>query len=73
MGRPVAALSLVLAPAGAMVLPQPLAAQAPQTDIDRAVAALRGITTLRANFVQTDRTGQSVSGVLTLKRPGKVR
>ena len=73
MGRPVAALSLVLAPAGAVILPQPLAAQAPQTDIDRAVAALRGITTLRANFVQTDRTGQSVSGVLTLKRPGKVR
>jgi outer membrane lipoprotein-sorting protein len=41
--------------------------------LDEAVAALRGITTLQANFVQIDRSGQSVSGVLTLKRPGRIR
>jgi outer membrane lipoprotein-sorting protein len=43
------------------------------TDLDRAVAALRGITTLQADFTQTDRTGQRVSGTLTLKRPGRIR
>ena len=41
--------------------------------MDRAVAALRGISTLRADFVQPDRSGQRLSGVLTLKRPGKIR
>ena len=38
-----------------------------------AVSALRGIGSLRANFSQIDSTGQSVTGVLTLKRPGKFR
>ncbi|MCX7284672.1 MAG: outer membrane lipoprotein carrier protein LolA [Novosphingobium sp.] len=55
------------------MLAMPATAQAQASDIDRAVAALRGITTLRANFVQTDRSGQTVSGVLTMKRPGKIR
>lgn len=74
MGRPLAALSLVLATTGAVIAPvASVSAQAPSSDITRAVAALRGITTLRANFVQTDRSGQSTSGVLTLKRPGKIR
>ncbi len=74
LGRPVAALSLALGTAGAVIAPvASVSAQAPSSDITRAVAALRGITTLRANFVQTDRSGQSTSGVLTLKRPGKIR
>ena len=55
----------------------PLQAQAPaqpqQGDLARAVAAVRAITTMRADFTQTDRNGQRVSGVLTLKRPGKIR
>ena len=34
---------------------------------------MRGITTLRADFTQTDRNGQRVNGVLTLKRPGRIR
>ncbi|ABD27624.1 outer membrane lipoprotein carrier protein LolA [Novosphingobium aromaticivorans DSM 12444] len=72
---PVAALSLALGTTGAVIAPlAPLAAQAsPSSDVDRAVTALRSVSTLRANFVQTDRSGQSVSGVLTLKRPGKIR
>ena len=73
MGRPLAALSLVLGTAGAVIAPVSVAAQAPSPDIDRAVAALRAITTLKANFVQTDRSGQNISGVLTMKRPGKIR
>ena len=56
---------------------QPALAQAPASpnagSIDQAVAALRGISTMRADFIQTDRNGQRVSGVMTLKRPGRIR
>ncbi|HEX7711827.1 MAG TPA: outer membrane lipoprotein carrier protein LolA [Sphingomonadaceae bacterium] len=67
--------------AGALTFALPLgfsapafsAAAATNPQLDRAVAALRGITTLQADFVQTDRNGQRVKGVLTLKQPGKIR
>jgi outer membrane lipoprotein-sorting protein len=49
------------------------AAPALANDLDQAVTALRAIHTLRADFVQTDRNGQRVTGVLTLKAPGKIR
>lgn len=42
-------------------------------DLDRAVSALRAISTMQADFSQTDREGQTASGVMTLKRPGKIR
>jgi outer membrane lipoprotein-sorting protein len=42
-------------------------------DITQAVAALRAIDTLRADFIQTDANGGRVTGVLTMKRPGKIR
>ncbi|MBX7514210.1 outer membrane lipoprotein carrier protein LolA [Qipengyuania sp. GH38] len=58
-------------PASFLAAPAPVEAAA--GDLDRAVDALRGISTMKANFVQTDRNGQSVSGVMTLKRPGKIR
>ncbi len=48
-------------------------ATAASPQLDEAVVALRGISTLRADFSQTDRNGQRVNGVLTLKRPGKIR
>lgn len=64
-----AALSLVAATPAMAAATANSAAQ-----IDQAVAALRGIETLRANFVQrSDATGQQVTGVLSLKRPGKIR
>ncbi len=49
------------------------AAPAAASQLAEAVAALRAISTMRANFTQTDRNGQRVSGVLTLKRPGRMR
>ncbi|OYX61276.1 MAG: cell envelope biogenesis protein LolA [Novosphingobium sp. 32-60-15] len=73
MGRPLVALLLVLGTAGAVIAPGAVSAQATSPEIDRAVAALRGISTLKANFVQTDRSGQNTSGALTMKRPGKIR
>jgi outer membrane lipoprotein-sorting protein len=54
--------------------PTPLAAQdAPSGDLANAVTALRAISTMRADFVQTGRGGQRIKGVLSLKRPGKIR
>ncbi|WP_374407679.1 outer membrane lipoprotein carrier protein LolA [Pelagerythrobacter sp.] len=69
-----------LAIAGALAIAAPAALLAPaapvaaaEGDLDRAVAALRGISTMKADFTQTDRKGQTVSGEMTLKRPGKIR
>ncbi len=50
----------------------PAAAQA-NGDLAKAVEALRGITTMQANFTQTGRNGSRVTGVMTLKRPGRIR
>ncbi len=41
--------------------------------LSEVVGALRAISTLKADFTQTDRNGQRVSGQLTLKQPGKIR
>ena len=70
---PLLALGLAVAvPAASVLTPAPAAAQAGST-VDRAAAALRGISTMTADFTQTDRNGQTVRGVLSLKRPGKIR
>lgn len=59
-------------PAAMLAVPAaPVAAQS--GPLDDAVAALRGISTMKADFTQTDRKGQTLSGVLTLKRPGRIR
>ena len=57
--------AVILAPAA------PVAAA--QSQLDNAVSAIRGISTMKADFVQTDRQGRAVSGTMTLKRPGKIR
>lgn len=51
----------------------PVQAQTSAADLDRVVSALRGISTMRADFTQTDRQGNVARGVMTLKRPGKIR
>jgi outer membrane lipoprotein-sorting protein len=51
----------------------PAAAISNDEELDQVVAALRGISTMRADFTQTDRNGKTVRGVLTIKRPGKIR
>lgn len=52
----------------------PTTAAVAQADrLDNVVRALRSITTMKADFVQTDRSGQSVRGELTLKNPGRIR
>jgi outer membrane lipoprotein-sorting protein len=73
LGLGAGALALGLAPAlPASLAPAPLAAQS-SSQLDAAVGALRAIATLRADFTQTDRAGNVAAGVMTLKRPGKIR
>lgn len=70
---PLMALGLAVAvPAGVALTAAPAAAQA-NNAVNQAAAALRAISTMRADFTQTDRSGQTVRGVLSLKRPGKIR
>jgi outer membrane lipoprotein-sorting protein len=64
--------ALALGIPAAIILPTaPAAAQ--DDRIDQAVTALRAITTMRADFSQTDRSGQVARGVLTWKSPGRIR
>lgn len=65
--------ALALAVPAALVVPAACAAAAANPQLDQVVGALRAIGTMRADFVQTDRNGQRVKGVLTLKQPGKAR
>jgi len=73
LSRPVMAGLLAVALPAALVAPAIPAAAASDARLDQAVGALRAIGTMRADFVQTDRNGQSVTGVMTLKQPGKIR
>jgi outer membrane lipoprotein-sorting protein len=57
----------------AMVVPQaPLVAQA-ASPLAQVQSHLKAVNTMTANFTQTDRRGQTIGGVFTLKRPGKIR
>lgn len=48
-------------------------AQAETGTLAEVAAHLRGISTMTADFVQTDRDGKTLSGTLSLKQPGKIR
>jgi outer membrane lipoprotein-sorting protein len=62
-----------LAFAAAAVLPAAaLVAQAP-APLAQVQAHLQTVDTMTADFAQTDRRGQTLSGTLTLKRPGRIR
>jgi len=71
----VSAAALAALSVSAVLVPAQAVAAAPDDakQVEQAVAALRGIDTMKADFVQTDRSGQTVSGVLTMKSPGKIR
>ncbi|MEP7348527.1 MAG: outer membrane lipoprotein carrier protein LolA [Sphingorhabdus sp.] len=65
-------LLAILAPA-ALVMTVPSAAQTPSDKLARVVTHMKAVGTMTANFTQTDRKGQALSGKLLLKRPGHVR
>jgi outer membrane lipoprotein-sorting protein len=67
------ALALAAAPLSlAALAPAPAVAQA-ETGLAQVQSHLRAVSTMTARFTQTDRGGRTLSGNLTLKRPGKVR
>jgi outer membrane lipoprotein-sorting protein len=73
--RRLALLALAVAPIMGLA-PQPaLHAQAQAQDpaLAQVSAHLRAVETMIADFAQTDRGGRTINGVLTLKRPGKIR
>ncbi|WP_230772766.1 LolA family protein [Sphingomonas sp. Leaf4] len=67
--RPIRPLALAVA----LAAPAALHAQAPQNDLASVQRHLSAVETMTANFTQTDRNGRVLSGVLTLKKPGKIR
>ena len=68
------ALALSVAPLGlaAIALPAPAVAQG-QNGLAEVQAHLRSVTSMTANFSQTDRRGRTMNGTMSLKRPGKIR
>lgn len=67
----VAALSSAPAAFAQIGPAQPTPAQ--NADIAMVQAHLRAVTTMTADFTQTDRSGKVQTGKLTMKRPGKIR
>ena len=61
----------------ASLIPAAIIAAAPASaatgSLADVAAHLRGISTLTADFVQTDRNGGSLAGTLSLKQPGRIR
>jgi outer membrane lipoprotein-sorting protein len=67
------ALVLLALPLGAAVAaPAALHAQ-PATGLGQVTAHLRAVQTMTASFTQTDARNRSLSGTLTIKRPGRIR
>jgi outer membrane lipoprotein-sorting protein len=62
--RPLA-LTLLAAPA--------LVAAAPTGELGQVQQHLASVSSMTANFAQTDRNGRVLTGTMTLKRPGKIR
>jgi outer membrane lipoprotein-sorting protein len=67
-------LALAALPLAAFAaVPQaPVVAQA-STPLVQVQSHLKAVGTMTANFSQTDRRGKTLTGVFTLKRPGKIR
>ena len=68
------ALALAAAPLAfaAAVAPAPVAAQA-NNGLALVQGHLRAVTSMTANFSQTDQRGRTLSGTVYLKRPGRIR
>ena len=68
------ALALLAAPLALAGLPGQLAsAQKPSDSLAQVNAYIRAVKSMTADFAQTDRNGQTLTGKLTLKQPGKIR
>ena len=68
-----AAAALAAAPMAVSLAPAAIAAPAASPDLARVAAHLKAANTMTANFTQSDRSGQTLTGKLILKRPGRIR
>lgn len=64
---------LALAAPLAITLAAPAALAAAPDPLAQVSQHLRAVTTMTADFAQTDRAGKVLTGTLTLKRPGRIR
>lgn len=68
------ALALSFAPLALAAVAAPAALHAQAADgLALVQTHLRAVDTMTADFTQTDRRGRTLSGTLSLKRPGKIR
>ncbi len=70
--RPTIALAFA-ALTSVAAIPALVAQTTPAPALSAVQAHLRATSSMTADFVQTDRNGQRLTGKLTLKRPGKIR
>jgi outer membrane lipoprotein-sorting protein len=61
-------LALIVAIAAPMLI-----SAAPENDLALVQQHLQGVASMTAGFAQTDRNGRTLTGTMTLKRPGKIR
>lgn len=73
MKRIMAPFMLALAAPALTLAGAATAQQQPQSDLAKVQSYIRAVTTMTADFSQTDRNGQTLTGQLTLKQPGKIR
>lgn len=73
MKRVITPLALALSAAPLALPMMPAVAQQSSSDLSQVNAYIRAVTTMTADFSQTDRNGQTLTGQLTLKQPGKIR
>ena len=62
-----------LVPVAVIAAPMSAAQAASSADLGLVQAHLRNVSTMTANFTQTDSRGRTLTGTLQLKRPGKIR
>src|SRR3546814_11629251 len=68
------ALALLAAPVMLAAMPAQIAHAQQKADALKQVSAyIRAVKTMTAAFTQTDRTGRTQSGELTLTQPGQIR
>ncbi|MEA3010497.1 MAG: hypothetical protein QOJ91_2189 [Sphingomonadales bacterium] len=65
-------LALAAVPVAMLAQQAPVVAQA-SSPLTQVTAHLKAVSTMVASFSQTDRKGRTLTGTMTLKRPGKLR
>lgn len=56
-----------------LAIAAPMLVSAAEPEMTQVQQHLQGVSSMTANFAQTDRNGRTLTGVMTLKRPGKIR